>query len=277
MKTTKLIWIVISSLILLSLVSAVGISTVLPVNAANASNATISAVLSGTGSTSRITVGPNPNPIGTTVSIDIRIGNTGPVWGWTLQTITWDPQVLNLTNVQEGSFLAGTAGNPTFFVGNSKVLWDNTDGLIQGGLSDALASATTSAESSGVLATLTFVVKGIGTSQISLSGANIRTSNTDSVGVNVPCNNATLVATSTAVSPSPTPTSSLSPTTNPSISPTSTPVSNHPTPTATPTGPSNSGSIPEISMLAIIPILITTLFACIGYRLKNKEPKLPQA
>jgi hypothetical protein len=235
-------------------------------NVASLSDAVISAVQSGTTSTSSITLGPSPNPIGTDVSIDIRIDNTGPIWGWTISTVTWNPQVLNLTQVQEGPFLAdNTGGGSTFFAGSSKQLWDNTNGLIDGGLTDALSIEGTSVESSGVLATLTFLVTGTGTSQITIAGGNLRANSTDSVGVNVTCDSATIVATLTAVSSTPSPT----PNTGSSANPTSTPTATTTTPT--PTDSTKPASVPEFPSWVILPIFIMTLLAVLGYRLNKKK------
>ncbi len=231
-------------------------------NVASLSDAVISAVQSGTTSTSSITLGPNP--IGTDVSIDIRIDNTGSIWGWTLPTVTWNPKVLNLIQVQEGPFLTdNTGGGSTFFVGNSKQLWDNTNGLIDGGLTDALSIEGTSVESSGVLATLTFLVTGTGTSQITIAGGNLRADSTDSVGVNVTCDSATIIVTLNGVSSTPSPT----PSTGSSANPTSTPT----TTTPTPTDSAKPASVPEFPAWIILPIFIMTLIAVLGYRLNKKK------
>jgi hypothetical protein len=236
-------------------------------NVASLSNAVISAVQSGTTSTSSITLGPSPNPIGTDVSIDIRIDNAGPIWGWTLPTVTWNPQVLNLTQVQEGPFLTdNTGGGSTFFAGNSKQLWDNTHGLIEGGLTDALSIEGTSVESSGVLATLTFLVTGTGTSQITIAGGNLRANSTDSVGVNVTCDSATIIVTLNGVSS----TSSPAPGTSSSANPTSTPPATTTT-TPTPTGLAKTASVPEFPAWVILPIFVMTLLAVLGYRLNKKK------
>ncbi len=157
------------------------------------SDAVLSAVQSGTTSVSSISLPSIPNPIGTTVAIDIRIDGSTGFWAWTLPTVTWNPAVLQLTKVVEGPFLAdNTGGDPTTFIGNSKSLYDNTHGLISGGLSEAILAEDTSTDASGVLATLTFTVVGPGTSPVTIGGANLRTSGSDTTGVNVNCNSATV-------------------------------------------------------------------------------------
>jgi len=259
-----------SAFILLSLISASGflhISTI--ANASSVSSATISAVESGTTSTSSIILGPNPSPIGQTVSIDLRINNGAGIWGWTLPTVTWNPQVLSLIGVTEGPYLAdNTAGASTFFLGNSKQLW-NTTGSINGGLTEAVTADATSIESSGVIATLTFTVTGAGTSQIGIAGGNLRASSTDSVGTNIACNNATIIATLTAISSTPTPSATPVSSANPTSSPTQT---NNPTQTTkpTPTDSSQPASVPEFPAVAVLPIFMVSLAAVISYRLSRK-------
>jgi cell division septation protein DedD len=164
--------------------------------------------------------------------------------------------VLNLTQVQEGPFLAGSAGNPTFFAGNSKQLWDNNNGLIDGGLTEALSVEGTSSASFGVLATLTFLVTGTGTSHITIAGGNLRANSSDTVGVNVTCNSATIVVTSNGVSSNSSPTPGTG--------------STNSTPTPSPTGSTQPASAPELQAWTILPILIMALIAALGYRLNKK-------
>jgi hypothetical protein len=260
----KLIFIALSGLILLSLTYASGALKISSIaDAASVSNAVISAVQSGTTSTSSITLGPMPNPIGTDVSIDLRIENGQGIWGWTVPTVRWNPQVLNLTQVKEGPFLSDNNENPTFFLWDSQLSWDNTNGYLPQGLSDALAVDATSVGSSGVLATLTFVVTGTGTSQIGIGGGNLRVSSSDNVGTNVPCNSATIVVTLTGVSSTTSPTSTSAPTpsaTTQTIKPTS-------------TSSSSPTSAPEFPALMTLPIFIITLAAVVGYRLNQRKAK----
>jgi hypothetical protein len=169
------------------------LQTALAASDGNLSDAIISAVQSESTSTSNITVSPPPDPINTTVMIDIRIDNAVGFWGWTIPTVAWNASVLQLTGVAEGPYLAdNTGGDPTAFIGNSPLLWDNTNGDIMGGLSEAIQAADTSTDSSGVLATLTFNVTGYGNSPITIGGGNLRANSNDTVGVNVTCNSASV-------------------------------------------------------------------------------------
>ena len=143
---------------------------------AQSSGASFSAVAFGTTSTSTITLEPSPDPFNTTLKIDVRIDNASiGFWGWTISNVSWSPAVFNLTKVQEGSFLTDNTGeDPTSFVGNSKALWDNGNGSINGGLSEAIQAADTSTDSSGIVATLSFLIVGYGDSPITISGGNLR-------------------------------------------------------------------------------------------------------
>jgi len=134
------------------------------------SNPFVSAVQEGTTDNSNITV--NSNSVGSSIQINLRIDNVSVgFWGWSIPSISWNPEVLKLTTVQEGSFLTDQSSASALFIGNSPALWNNTSGQIDGGLSEALSSGDTSHDSSGVLATLTFEIKNVGTSKVVLSGA----------------------------------------------------------------------------------------------------------
>jgi hypothetical protein len=204
-KKALILYATISTIALLSLilVSRCGASETEFQTAASAgslSNAVVSAVESGSANASTITIGPNPDPIGTAVKIDIRIDNAVSLWGWTIPTVRWNASVLQLTGVEEGPFLAdNTGGDPTAFIGNSRALWNNSDGDIMGGLSEAIQAADTSTDSSGVLATLTFNVTGYGDSPITIGECNLRATSTDPTGVNVNCNSATVTVVSSQV------------------------------------------------------------------------------
>ncbi len=177
---------------------------------ASISDAYFSAVQSGSTTTSNISVGPSPDPLSSTIKIDVRIdGVSVGFWGWTISTVSWNPAVLNLTKVTEGSFLAdNTGGDPASFVGSSKSLWDLTGGTIMGGLAEAIGAADTSTDSSGVVATLTFNVTGYGNGAVTIAGGNLRAMSSDTAGVNVVCNNATV----NVLSNNPSPTASPPPT-----------------------------------------------------------------
>jgi hypothetical protein len=173
-------------------------------NSVNFSNDFISAVQSGSTNMSKIILASNP--IGKSVKIDIRIDNvTEGFWGWSLPTISWSPSVMNLTSVQEGNFLTDKTGATALFIGDSPLLWNNTGGEIDGGLAEALSSAATSVDSSGVLATLTFKITNYGNSSVTIAGAyTIASFNEANPNLNppteIPCYNATVAAIATGSS-----------------------------------------------------------------------------
>ena len=175
----------------------------------------ISVVQSGTANTSTITLGSSQ--LYTTFKLDIRIDNAHPIYGWYLPNVTWNASVLQLTKVQEGPYLAdntGSGSSTPSMVGNTKTNFDNINGFIQGGLSEALSTNDTSIDSSGVLAILTFNVTNFGTSTIAISGGYTLPYAWvpgDHPKDNVTCNSATIVITnappSPSLSPSPSPAS----------------------------------------------------------------------
>jgi hypothetical protein len=183
----------------------------------------LSAVYSGTTSQSSITLGPSPDPKGSTLKIDIYISGAANVWAWSLPTVTWNPAVLELTKVVEGPWLQNNVPNDdtTLFIGNSVSLFDNTNGAILGGLSDAITGNDVAATSAGVLATLTFNVTGYGTSPVTIAGATLYASPSDTTGVSATCNSATVDVISPTASSSPSPSPSPSPTPTPTPTPTS--------------------------------------------------------
>lgn len=256
------------------------------VNVAN-NGAVISAVQTSTISTSNVTLGPSPNPIGTNISIDVRIDNVSVgFWGWSVTTVTWNPTVMNLTQVQKGPFLSdNTGGDPTLFVGNSNKNWLNWNGTLSGGLSEGIVGADASIDASGVLATLTFLVTGPGKSTIGIAVGNLRLNLNDQTGINVACNNSTITVLSNTPSPTPTLTPSATPTPTPTqtpsptptsiptatIDPTPSPISSQSTsPTPTPTA---TMSIPEFPFWIIIPTLIIPIFARLAYLKRKKTAK----
>ncbi len=286
--------IVLIAMISFSFVGSNGNAAAISNQPNSSSGPAISAVLTGTVSTSSITLGPNPNPIGSNVSIDVRIDNVSAgFYGWSIMNVNWDPTVLNLTQVQKGPFLSdNTGGDPTLFNGNSNKVWYYWSGLISGGLSEGIVGPDTSIDASGVLATLTFNVTGLGSSTIGLEGGNMRLTHDDLTGVNVPCNNATITVLSNnpsstptaspSLSPTPTPIPTSAPTNTPSPTPVDTSATN-PSPTSTPssrpitTTPTitPTPSLPEYPLWIIISMLSISILASLAY-LRKKRPDKSQ-
>lgn len=102
--------------------------------------------------------------IGQTIQVNITISNVPDLWGWALQNVDFNPQVLNVTNVQEGPFLKSK--DATFFLWASNSTLAFSKGDIPE-INCALAADTT-VSGSGVLATITFQVISAGTSSITI-------------------------------------------------------------------------------------------------------------
>lgn len=134
-------------------------------------NGVVSAVLSGTEDASNWSFGPTPDPIGTTFSVDFRIDNASGVWGWAMETVTWNPAILRLTNVQEGNYLKNN--HQTFFIAG---YLDNAHGDIAGGIGCAIGdSYANETATSGLLATLTFTITGYGNANIHIGNVTLTT------------------------------------------------------------------------------------------------------
>jgi len=106
---------------------------------------------------------------GGTFTVNVTVAGVSEVYGWQVN-ITFNPQILNVENVTEGSFLKQS--NKTVFM---KTI-HNTDGYVQ------LASTfypvpEHGASGSGLLAQVTFTVKGSGSSSLHFEeiGTKLRT------------------------------------------------------------------------------------------------------
>jgi len=159
-------------------------------SAATNDSAVVSLVKSGTMDTSDWSIPSNPDPLGTTFTLDIRIDEAVSVWGWTLN-LSWSPSTFNLTNVKEGNYLKKDITVSTVFLGGSYV--DNEQGTLLNSLTCAISRGSPRTDSSGVLATLTFLVVGGGVGNITLSGVNLRADNTDGFGTYATGKNATVI------------------------------------------------------------------------------------
>ena len=176
---------------------------------ANVASGTISIVQSGTTNTSNITIASSPNPINSTITMDLRIDAAANVWGWAI-SVNWTASVLQLTGVKEGNYLKSD-GKTTIFTGNNPTFWNNTGGYTVTQLSNVRIDNNPITSSSGILATLTFNITSIGVANINLSDSNLRSDSADNVGVTAPFNNATVTIGQNSASSSPSPSPSSSP------------------------------------------------------------------
>jgi hypothetical protein len=157
---------------------------------------TISAYKAGTTDVSDLTLGPNPNPVGTQVKIDLYISNAADVWGWCTY-ISWNPDVLQLAGVSNKHWIGDATGDGEMFTGSASGLWDNVHGIVSGGISCVDSdSGTNTASGSGVLAQLTFNVIGIGVSPITVyPNSTLSLNSADLTGTPATVTSATVTAT----------------------------------------------------------------------------------
>lgn len=109
--------------------------------------------------------------IGQTVQVNVNVSDVQDLWGWEIDNITFNSKVLNLTQVEEGSFLKSSSS--TFFIstGNSA---SGNGGVIASTV--CAFSQNTTVSGSGVLLSLKFDVLSEGSSQITLSSAKLYSS-----------------------------------------------------------------------------------------------------
>ena len=213
---------------------------------------------------------PSAN-VGDTIQVNITISNVQGLWAWDIPNLTFNPAILSLTGVTEGSFLQ-KAGQ-TLFIWTS----DSTLAFSKGDIpdiSDTLLEFTTET-GSGVLATLTFKVLSLGTSQIAfntttlLSSTNLGTiSNPDYQQIPCTTTNANIILGPNASNPTSSPT--VAPSSNPS--PTASPTSTDSTPSGNSSPTSDSQQAPEFPVFSILIALI--IAATISTLLLAKKTKL---
>jgi hypothetical protein len=103
--------------------------------------------------------------VGDVIQVNVTVSNVQNLWAWDLVNTTFNPSVLNLTQVSEGPFLK-QAGS-TFFLWTS----ESTTALRQGYVPEISCALleNSSVTGSGVIATLSFQVISWGTSQITFN------------------------------------------------------------------------------------------------------------
>jgi hypothetical protein len=111
--------------------------------------------------------------VGQTFNISITINNVADLWAWKVR-LNWNPNVLNITSVQEGLFLRS--------LGNTLFLWPGTSSpaIIEGYVPEISCNLFTDAGASGngTLATLTFKVLATGESDITINETALLSSTT---------------------------------------------------------------------------------------------------
>jgi hypothetical protein len=111
--------------------------------------------------------------VGDTIHININVSNVQNLWSWDIADLRFNPNFLNLTQVSEGPFLKK--------VGSTLFLWtsQSTIAISKGDIPDVSCTLLeySSGNGSGVIATLTFQVISIGTSQITFNQTTLLTPN----------------------------------------------------------------------------------------------------
>jgi hypothetical protein len=107
--------------------------------------------------------------IGQTINVDIRIDNVTNLWAWTVENLTFNPNVLSLMDMKEGTFLKNSG--PTLFLWPYTYTPDIVRGLIDNIHCTLLQS--TSVTGGGVLATISFKVISAGNSQITIGNSSL--------------------------------------------------------------------------------------------------------
>ena len=139
------------------------------------SQASISIYQTGSTSNSAIQWQCLQNPMGGTFKVDLYINGAVGVWKWAVG-VTWDPNVIQLTNIAEGTYLS-QSGATLFAPG----FIDNYLGRVDNGISDSYTTTMSASATTGVLATLTFTIVTYSDCNINLTAGNPATLLNDAV------------------------------------------------------------------------------------------------
>lgn len=118
-----------------------------------------------------ISVEPDKTIVGSpekNFTIDINVTNASETWAWQFK-LTWDPSVLNITNITEGAFLSQGIYNTSLADGHAIVI-NYTEGwvLVGNTLLEDPENPPTLASGSGTLASINFTVLDSGSSTLHL-------------------------------------------------------------------------------------------------------------
>ncbi|MCW3983830.1 MAG: cohesin domain-containing protein [Candidatus Bathyarchaeota archaeon] len=176
--------------------------------------------------------------VGSNLQVNIAVSSVVDLWQWSLN-MSWDPAVLNLTQIKEGPFLKGADNSlVTLFVPPEIK-------SVQSGFFPADMVCTpfslTSVSGSGVLATLTFKILAAQNTEIKFVRTELNKLNETQTGttpISHVSSNLQITALQATPSPSPSPTPSNTTTPTPTIDPTPTEIPTS-TPSFTPTETAN--------------------------------------
>jgi hypothetical protein len=115
-----------------------------------------------------ITVDSNPTRIGDTFIANINVAGVEGLWGWTVDQMSWNPDVLKVTRVAKGQFLTSGGAADMF----PAVFMDNAGGTFLSSPSQVLLERS-SVSGGGVLARIYFEVIGEGSADITLNSVRL--------------------------------------------------------------------------------------------------------
>jgi hypothetical protein len=116
---------------------------------------------------------------GQSVSYNIDITGAAGLYSWAFSLLV-DPSVLSITGAVEGSFLAG--GGETLFLPG---IIDNSEGRLFA-VGDALVGPVVGVGGSGILATVSFDITGLGTSNIDMFSIKLLDSQGNQIQIGPP-------------------------------------------------------------------------------------------
>lgn len=99
-----------------------------------------------------------------TFNIDIRITQATELYAWSLK-VSWDPALLDITKIEEGSFLSREGAYKTIFTTQIR----QEEGYVCANCTLSGEPSAASASGNGTLVVVTFLVKAGGTTALSLS------------------------------------------------------------------------------------------------------------
>lgn len=152
--------------------------------------------------------------LGTNIQVDLIISNVQNLYAWNLN-LTWNPSVLNLTDITEGPFLS--SADHTLFTWTPSISANTRN---QGYIQNVAASLLSGKgiDGNGVLATITFQVIDIGTSTLSIDGSELAPQITTDVSQRISATITNgLVVVDNQANNSPTPTTLTTQKTTPTI------------------------------------------------------------
>jgi hypothetical protein len=212
--------------------------------------------------------------VGETIQVNIVVSNVQDLWAWSLTNVTFNPAILSVTQVTEGPFLQKE--------GQTEFLWTSNSPFLNKGMIpeiDDILIEEASTSGSGVLATISFQVVSLGTSQISFgqvimynSTAIANPDGTPAINVNVINSTITVGGSSNpTTAPSSNPGATASPTTQSSTSPTQSTATSPTTSASSKDGTSAAPEFPITLILAILIIAVTASTLLIAKNAKHRK------